>query len=359
MHIGLLRRSALGDVILWSALVEQCLRRYPDVSITWMIDPAFITLFETLPRLQWCSLPKPNSWRSYRTCIKTLRKHHFDTLLCAQASLRSNLLYPFCSATRKIGFDPMRGRDGHGLTVNERIPYRDNHLIEGFAQFFEQAGYPLDLNDLHWPIASDARALPKENVPSKQSVGLVVSASKIERTWPLSHQTEFVIQLLQAPSFSGCITLLGGNTTLEKAIAQSIVADCSQQLPAATLERLHNRVGKTSLQTLPAELERLDCVVAPDTGPAHLAHALNIPVIGLYAVARSALSGPYTSRLTIDVYAQAAQQLLGRSISQLGWHERIHHAKAMGLITPDQVLTQTLHILQNRHSNPALSDHSD
>lgn len=360
MHIGLLRRSALGDVILWSALVEQCLRRYPEVKITWMIDPAFIPLFATPSRLHWCALPKPQSWRSFKSAVTLLKQEHFDTLLCAQASLRSNILYPFCRAKRKIGFDPQRGRDGHGFFVTERIRYHDNHLIEGFAQFFEQAGYPLDLTDLRWPIAlendkqtDDTQSNAASNTAQATStdVGLVIAASKAERTWPVSHQARLVCDLLRSPTFLGNIQLIGGSSSHELSLAQSLKTQCQTHLKPDQLNRLRNHVGKTALTELPALIGGLGCLVAPDTGPAHLARALSVPVIGLYAVARSALTGPYGSPYTIDRFAEAAKTLLGKSDSELSWHNRIHHPDAMSFITPQEVFERTLSVLTDQTPN--------
>lgn len=340
MHIGLLRRSAMGDVILWSALVEQCLRRYPSVSITWMIDPLFIPLFDIPTRLTWCPLPKPKDAKSYLASIKQLRQQRFDVLFCAQASLRSNVLYPFSSTKRKIGFDTKRGRDGHRLFVNERIPYHDNHLIEGFAQFFEQAGLPLDLDDLLWPIANtQILTQPKKTQHRAQRIGIVVAASKAERTWPVTHQITLISALID--TFPGKIVLIGGPSPDEAGLAQQIMAALS-----ANTNRLENCVGQTSLTSLPQLISQLDCLVAPDTGPTHLARALNVPVIGLYAVARSALSGPYGGINTIDLYPEAAAQLLHKSADQLAWHDRVHHVDAMRLITPKRVLTEICKVIE-------------
>ena len=104
---------------------------------------------------------------------------------------------------------------------------------------------------------------------------------------------------------------------------------------------IDNLVGKTKHKQIAALLGEVDCLIAPDTGPAHIAVAMHTPVIGLYAVARSGLSGPYqTPDYTVDKYPQALQQYLGKALKDAGWHERVHHENAMDLITVEDVMMQ-------------------
>jgi len=341
MKVGLLRLSALGDVILWSALVEQCQRKYPQVEFTWITSQVWMPLFSTLP-VRWVPINKPRKIKDYWHLRSQFQQEEkFDVLLCGQASLRANLIYPFIKANTKIGFDNKRAREGHKLFVNKQIPYKDNHLLEGFSQFFEVAQLPLNLKNLQWPIHPDTKSVAFANTlpfSNGEAIGLVVAASKAERTWPIEHQTAF-LELL-SEQFQGKIILLGSNSTYEIALANKI----EQKLNHIKADYI-NLVGKTSLPQLAAVIKRLSCVVSPDTGPAHLAQAVGTPVIGLYAVARAELSGPYQSPHTINAYENAAL-LNSLRPEQLDWHHRLHHANAMQVIQPSEVLRKTLHILE-------------
>ena len=72
-----------------------------------------------------------------RKMFKTLE---FDVLICAQANLRINFLYPMINAKRKIGFDSVRGRDAHNLFVKETIPFKKEHSLEAFLGFSDFLG---------------------------------------------------------------------------------------------------------------------------------------------------------------------------------------------------------------------------
>ncbi|MGR5470526.1 glycosyltransferase family 9 protein, partial [Vibrio astriarenae] len=43
-----------------------------------------------------------------------------------------------------------------------------------------------------------------------------------------------------------------------------------------------NLVGKSSILQMLALIDEVEMVIAPDTGPAHMASAMNTPIIGLY-----------------------------------------------------------------------------
>ncbi|MEQ1556339.1 MAG: hypothetical protein ABL915_06025, partial [Gallionella sp.] len=73
-----------------------------------------------------------------------------------------------------------------------------------------------------------------------------------------------------------------------------------------------------------------------------------------YAVASPKLTGPYQALdFCVDAYPQAVQKFLGKSLEQLAWNTRVHHADAMALISVEAVLAQLARVLAMR--NPSTS----
>lgn len=71
---------------------------------------------------------------------------------------------------------------------------------------------------------------------------------------------------------------------------------------------MNNLVGKSSLKEMLALLDKANLVVAPDTGPAHMANAVNTPIIGLYAHHNPERTGPYQYRqYVVSAYEEAIQ----------------------------------------------------
>ena len=86
-------------------------------------------------------------------------------------------------------------------------------------------------------------------------------------------------------------------------------------------------------------LFRSNVVIAPDTGPAHIANGLGTPVIGLYATSNPKRTGPYFSQWTINKYPQALE-MQGLDEKQVKWGHRVRDPKALNLITVEDVIQQ-------------------
>ncbi len=88
-----------------------------------------------------------------------------------------------------------------------------------------------------------------------------------------------------------------------------------------------------------ALLKKSKLVIAPDTGPAHMAVAVNTPVIGLYAHHNPQRSGPYKYRdYVVSVYQEAIEAETGKPLSALSWRSRVKDQRAMNGITPEKVI---------------------
>ncbi len=86
---------------------------------------------------------------------------------------------------------------------------------------------------------------------------------------------------------------------------------------------------------------RVDIVISPDSGPAHLANALGTPVIGLHACTWSRRSGPYHSLdLCVDKFTEAARRYRNTTAEQLRWGTRIEEAGVMDLVEVDDVIAR-------------------
>ena len=99
-----------------------------------------------------------------------------------------------------------------------------------------------------------------------------------------------------------------------------------------------NLVGKTSLKQLLALLKQASVVIAPDTGPAHMAVTVGTPVIGLYAHSNPDRTGPYTYRhYVVEVYHQQLIAQFGKTAAQLPWGQRVKGAHLMEQISVEAV----------------------
>lgn len=337
--VCLVRLSALGDAVLATTLVATLRAKWPDLRLTWITSEATRELLEGLPGVEWVTVPRPLRAGDYLRLRHRLRDRNFDVLLAAQASFRANLVHACVRARRRIGFDSARARDLHGLFVDERIAPRDEHLAEGFLGFATALGIPPErhVRRLELPLDAADRAAGLALAGAGRYFVVNPAASKTERNWRPERYAAVATHLVQRTGWR--IVVTGGGGAAERALAAEVAARIG---PAAT-----DLAGRTRLRELAALLAGAEGLLAPDTGPVHLASAVGLPVVGLYAVARSELTGPWLDRrFSVDRYAEAARRLLGEGAP--GWHRRVHDSRAMDFVTVEDVCAQVDRLLVER-----------
>jgi len=163
------------------------------------------------------------------------------------------------------------------------------------------------------------------------------AASKAERNWLPERYAE-ITEYLDKKGYK--VIICGGPGDLDKQTANAILAH--------TNKVFMNLVGQTSLIRLLAVLKHAQCVIAPDTGPAHMASTQHTPVIGLYAHSNPRRTGPYFSLdTTASVYDQIVEKQFGKPWQALAWGKRAKGENLMQEITVEQVRVLIDEVLQN------------
>jgi heptosyltransferase I len=323
--ICLLRLSAIGDTCHIVPLLRALQTAWPAAHITWVIGRAEARLMSLIPAVEFIIIDKRSLWRSARHLRRALAGRRFDLLLHLQTSLRASLYSAQIRAQYKLGFDCARARELQWLFTDGGIaPGGNQHQLDAMLGFATALG--IAASPLRWdfPLPAAARAWALEQIPDGCSA-LVISpcASFAWRNWTAASYA--AVATYAARQHGMRVIICGSPTAMEQSMAAEI--ERLTELPVVNL------VGKDTLPQLLALIERARVLLAPDSGPAHMATMVNTPVIGLYAATRTARTGPYRSReWCIDRYAEAALRFRRRPADTLGWHEDIRDAGVMELI---------------------------
>ena len=331
--ICLLRLSAIGDCCHAVALIQHIQMHLPSTQITWVIGKVEAQLISAiLPGIELIVFDKQKGRTAYQQLRQQMRSRHFDVLLNLQANMRANIVSLCIPANAKIGFGYKRARELQWLFTNIKAPIGPGiHVAEGFMDFATAMGLPTATPS--WNISAPKEDLEwaKQHLDERPLFILCPSASKPERNWT----TEGYVQLIEYIHQQGMkIILIGSPAPNEIELAQEIINLTS---------RVHaNLVGKTTLSQLLALLQCARLVVAPDTGPAHMATMVGTPVIGLYAAQTPLRTGPYNDLdKVISVYDEALFAETGKTVDQVNWRTRVKDKMAMKRITIDQVIAKT------------------
>ena len=308
----------------------------PNTKLTWIISRPAFDLVEGMDGVEFICIEKPKTLIDLWQFKKQMRSRNFDVLLAPQASFRTNILYPFIKAKRKIGYDAHRANDAHRWFVKESINPGSEHTLEGFLKFAEPLGIKEKIIRWDLPINPDDYKWAESHLP-KQGPILVVNAaaSKPERSWPVERYIELLQQAIDKWQIQ--VVLTGGPGDYDKYLAEQILSI----IPGINL------VGKTKPKQLLAVISRATGVLCPDTGPSHMSSAVNTPVVALHAVTNPCISGPYTfQHLVVNRYPQAVQKILGLTLEQHNWGTHVHGDEAMKLITVEDVMDRLSEIFE-------------
>lgn len=313
----------------------RALQRYqPQAHITWVIGKAEHSLLGDIPEVEFIVYDKTTGLKGMLALRRQLKDRKFDILLHMQAAFRANILSLFIPAKRRIGFNKGRANDLQRCFVSETIKGNPHsHVAEGYLDFMRYLGATDTKPEWNIPIPpaneQEALQLTQANKPYLLLSPCSSNRARNWRNWPLDKYAQVIEYAYTKHGLHTVIT--GGNNPIEHHYG-SILAE---RHPEATL----NLVGKTSLKTLLALVKHSQAVIAPDSGPIHMAVAFQRPPIALFATSDPRRSGPWQhQQWMVNYYPQALEKYLNLPIDDSRFGQRVRHPNAMDII-PTQAVT--------------------
>ena len=294
-RIAVLRASAVGDFLLALPALDALRRAYPAARIS-LIGRAWHAAFLTgrpgpvdevivMPRLPGVSLPEdaPCSGvdrAALADWLAAMRERRFDLALQLHGGGRHS--NPLVDA---VGARHTAGLQAPGSAPLERtLPYRDFHpetlrLLETVA-LVGACGLGVESRLAVTPAdrAEAAAVLPPEHAPL---VLLQPGATDPRRRWSPARFAEVGSHFAR----KGARIAING-TADEAAQVRAVLAALPPQTQA------HDLSGRLSLGGLAGLMEHAQLVVSNDTGPAHLARALDVPSVTVYWIGNLVGYGP-------------------------------------------------------------------
>jgi heptosyltransferase I len=324
--ICLLRLSALGDVTHVVPVVLSLQEQLPGVHITWIIGKLEARLIGDLPGVTFIVFDKRAGWRGYRDLYRALRGRRFDALLHMQVAARANLVSLLVRARLRVGYDRARSKDGHGLCINRRIPPAPSqHVRDCLASFLQPLGLQPAPPRWQIPLDENDHAFARRHLAADRRT-LVISpcSSHPLRNWPVSHYA--ALADYAAGTHHMQVILVGSPAIHEQETCAAIAAAMQQPVD--------NICGQDTLKQLAALLAGADLLVAPDTGPAHIASSVGTDVLGLFAASNPQRSGPYNSlRWCVNRYPDALRRFRQQDVDEARWGAKVEVPGAMELVT--------------------------
>ena len=284
-RICIIKPSAFGDVVQTLPVLSALHDRFPDSEITWVIQAGLSDLVDGHPHLTgWIPFHRHGGYAGWSRLLKELRSRRFDVVLDLQGLLRSAAMCLATGARVRVGLET--AREGSHLSCHVLLPGtgRDVPAHARYWRVAEAFGVKTPKPNAIVPVASEdeAWALQQTDSLPQPIVGIHAGARWETKRWPAEKFAEIARRVIGR--WHGSVVLLGSPD--EKPVSQAI----EDSLGAG--DRVRNLTGRSTLKQLTAMLSRIDLLASNDSGPMHLADALQTPVAGIFTCTDATRSGP-------------------------------------------------------------------
>jgi heptosyltransferase I len=279
--------TGMGDVVHGLPLVNALKDHDPARHITWVVEPMPAGVLAAHPSVDEVVVyRKREGLAGLRALRRDLAGRRFDLTLNLNVYVKSAWPTLLSRAPHRLGFGRDRAREGTWLASNRHLlpgPYR--HTQDLFLEFLDHLGVPHGAPS--WrigftPAERAAQAAFAAPLRDRPVVAIVPASAMASKDWVAERWAEVADRLVEEHGFR--VMLVGGPGAREQAVAREIAAR-ARHAPLWALE--------DSVRTLMWRVDAADLVIAPDTGPLHVAHALGVPVVGLFGHTNPWRVGPY------------------------------------------------------------------
>jgi heptosyltransferase I len=301
-RVCIVMMSAVGDAVHVLPVLNALKRHAPKARVTWILQPGPMSLVRGHPAVDDIVVfDRARGARAFLDVRRELATREFDVVLDLQVYFKAGIVTSFTRAPVKLGFDRARARDMNWLFTTRQIPpHESQHVQDQYFEFLTALGVPA--GEVTWNLGpwDDERAAQRAFFApfDRPAAAIVVATSKPQKDWIPERWAETADALYYDVGLQP--VLVGGRSPRELAAEQIIRARARAPLVSALGSGLRNLVGILDGSAL---------VLSPDTGPLHMAVALDRPVISLMGYTNPRRTGPYRRfhELVVDAYGDPGE----------------------------------------------------
>lgn len=294
-----IQTAFLGDVVLTTPLMVAAAGRFHPLPISSLVIPsgAEVLGYPADPIegvdeiIVYDKRDRDSGLRSFFKLARHLKERRFDVALVPHRSSRSAFLAYMADIPLRVGFD----QNSMGPLFTHRVSrLSEKHEVERNLALLEPfggppAGFEPKLTVSVTEKARDRAAEWLEDLDgAKLKVGISPGSVWGTKQW-MPEGFAKVMDVL-AEERNASFVIVGGPKDAE------IASEVESKSSAPAL----NLAGNTSIKEMIAVIEVLDLFVTNDTGPMHVAAALDVPIVAVFGATTPELGfAPYTENARI------------------------------------------------------------
>jgi heptosyltransferase-1 len=287
-RVLIFRLSAIGDCV--HGLPVACALRDhdPTLQIGWVVEGRTAEILRGHRAIdQVINIPRGwyKSWATMTEARQAVREFAPDVTIDLQGLTKSAALAACSGAKKRVGFAGTEGRELSAWFNNLKMPASATHVVDKNLELLTLLGVVPHEARFDLPaepgIAAKIGQWATEQQLANGYVVLNPGAGWASKRWPVERFSAVARKLLERRGLRSVVAWAPGE---EKAWADQIVAEA---LGAAIL------APPTTLLELTALCRGAKLFVSGDTGPLHLAAAVETPCVALFGASDAQRNGPY------------------------------------------------------------------
>lgn len=324
MKVLIVKLSSLGDLFHALPAVHN-LKEGLGAEIHWVVADTYAGLlrecFTDVARV--IPFRRRAFWSNLRPFLADLRAAEYDYVIDLHGLLKSAMIALMARGRLRIG--PSFAREGTRFLYPRLAGRRreGRHVVEQCLDVVD--ALKLQRMAPVFPV----RFPPRQAALPRPRVGIVPMSRRPNKTWPESCFADVARRLARTRGAS--VYLFGGQEDREV---------CGR-IAAAAGGAAEDLSGRLDFAALGGTLAQMDLVVSNDSGPAHMAAAVGVPVLAIFASTDPARNGPYGAGHRVVTASLPCQPCFSRACRQPG-------VPCLQGVTPEQVGEVALEMLSRR-----------
>ncbi|KPV39144.1 hypothetical protein AN478_12715 [Thiohalorhabdus denitrificans] len=290
MQILIIRLSAIGDVVMASAVIPALRRAYPEARIDWLAEPPADAVLRAQPELNeiitwpkgdWKRLLRQGRLRALTREVigfaRRLRGNRYDLVLDLQGLAKSGLWARVTRAPRRVG---LGSREGSQYLMTEVVtrPRGDERIASEYLRLVEALGIDPGAFPMAPAVSDGDRANAEALLAAKGLTGnfAVVApfTTRPQKHWVEGRWAPLADRIQQELGLP--VVMVGGPGDQEAA----------RRIESQAGEGLVDLTGQTGLTETFALLDEASLCLGVDTGLTHAAIGFGTPTVALFGSTR-------------------------------------------------------------------------
>jgi heptosyltransferase-1 len=276
----IIKPSSLGDIVQGLQVATSLKAQRSDLRISWIVREMFAPIVRACEAIDRVYVfERAGGAKGFLKLMRQVRATKFDYVFDMQGLLRTGLMTKRVRAKHKVGRSD--AREWAGIFYDQRIPLppdgRRSHALDILLQFCPVLGAKPELRGpLKFREVDSLNLKFADGRGGARPYVMFPDSRRADKKWGGFKQ---LTEMLLREDKTRKIVWAGNNFLPDRG--------------AFSEAQFLNLTGNTSLVSLPALVKKAEWVISNDSGPMHLAAALNVRVFAIFGPTDPRLYGPY------------------------------------------------------------------